>query len=327
MTFFITFLRAVATCLITNSHYTGVYPTDLIANGGLIGDVIFFAVSGYCLYSVKGNFLKWYGKRIWRCYLPVLIITGIFMLLGAYTTQTHNAFWWFVYPTYYHFVASIVLLYIPYYIVMKIDFLKRKIPFIMLAIAIVYLAIYICAYDKSYYHIDNVRQPMIRFLFMESMLLGAYFRQNDERYKNRFSWWMPICLVISFVLYFASKLVFSSKESLAVLQIVNQILIFVLLYFVMRTFCAIDSKLESIPKWIKAVVAFLAAQTLEIYVVQYVIIDKLKGVLPFPLNWLLLTFTIILSAFVLHVVCNLITRFFEWAITTVAKRIKEKRGA
>ena len=47
MVTFITFLRAIAACLITNAHYTGIYPTDLIANGGLVGDVIFFAVSGY----------------------------------------------------------------------------------------------------------------------------------------------------------------------------------------------------------------------------------------------------------------------------------------
>ena len=34
---FIAFLRALAACLITNAHYTGIYPTDLIANGGLMG--------------------------------------------------------------------------------------------------------------------------------------------------------------------------------------------------------------------------------------------------------------------------------------------------
>lgn len=41
MILFIEFLRALAACLITNAHYTGIYPTDLIANGGLLGDVIF----------------------------------------------------------------------------------------------------------------------------------------------------------------------------------------------------------------------------------------------------------------------------------------------
>lgn len=32
MIFYITFLRALAAILITNAHYVGVYPTDLIAN-------------------------------------------------------------------------------------------------------------------------------------------------------------------------------------------------------------------------------------------------------------------------------------------------------
>lgn len=41
MIFFVTVLRALAAMIITNAHYVGVYPTDLIANGGLLGDVIF----------------------------------------------------------------------------------------------------------------------------------------------------------------------------------------------------------------------------------------------------------------------------------------------
>lgn len=113
MIFFITFLRALAACFITNAHYVGIYPTDLIANGGLIGDVLFFAVSGYCLYNIKKmSFLQWYGKRIYRIYLPVLIMTTVYFLLGAYNFKEHNAVWWFLYPTYYHFVASIIVLYI-----------------------------------------------------------------------------------------------------------------------------------------------------------------------------------------------------------------------
>ena len=111
----ITFLRALAACLITNVHYVGIYPTDSIANGGLIGDVLFFTVSGYCLYNVKLPFHRWYGKRLYRIYPPVLIITLVYLLLGTYSLADHNAVWWFVYPTYYHFVASIIVLYIPFF--------------------------------------------------------------------------------------------------------------------------------------------------------------------------------------------------------------------
>lgn len=38
MIFYVTVLRALAACLITNAHYTGIYPVEIIANGGLLGD-------------------------------------------------------------------------------------------------------------------------------------------------------------------------------------------------------------------------------------------------------------------------------------------------
>ena len=81
MIYFATVLRALAAMLITNSHYTGVYPTDFIANGGLLGNVIFFAVSGFCLCNPKQSFPRWYGKRIVRMYPQIWIITALYLLL------------------------------------------------------------------------------------------------------------------------------------------------------------------------------------------------------------------------------------------------------
>lgn len=325
MIFFITFLRALATCLITNAHYTGIYPTDLIANGGLLGDVIFFAVSGYCLYNVKGNFFSWYGKRVWRCYLPVVLITALYMILGFYTLSQHSALWWYVYPTYYHFVASIVVLYVPFFVVMKIDALRRRIPLLMLGIGLVYLLVYVFFYDKSFYHIDNVREPFIRFLFMECMLLGAYVRQNDAKYRNHFSWWYPIVTALLLVGYFASKLVFSRKAELASLQILNQFVIFALLFFLLKTFAGLDEKLEKTPKALKKILSFLASITLEIYVVQYVLIDLIRDLnLMFPINWLCLTALILVSAFVLHFVCQWIIRGVDWCIDKCRRSKKER---
>lgn len=310
MVFFITFLRAVAACLITNAHYTGIYPTDLIANGGLIGDIIFFAVSGYCLANVKMSFPRWYSKRVVRCYLPVIIMTAIYMLMGQYSLEAHPFTWWFIYPTYYHFVASIVVLYIPFYVVMKVDVLKRHIPAVMGVIALAYLVIYVFFYDKSYYHIDVVREPMIRFLFMESMLLGAYFKLNDSKYRNNFKWYNLAGSGVFFLLYFASKLFFSRSDSFMYLQIVNQFVIFVLLYFVFKFVMGIDAKLDRLPAIIKSVVCFVAKMTLEIYVVQYVIIDFIRPILGFPWNWFSITGIILVSATILHFTCEGILKLY-----------------
>ena len=320
MVFFIVVLRALSACLITNAHYTGIYPTDLIANGGLIGDVLFFAISGYCLFNAKKNFPKWYGKRLYRIYPPVLLITLIYFLTGNYTFANNNFVWWFIYPTYYHFVASILLLYIPFYLVVKWKVLRDRIPLIMLSLSLVYVLVYVLFYDKSYYHIDNVREWMIRFLFFESMLLGAYFRKNKEKFENKFHWYLPIASVAIFVLYFASKMFFVKYTQYSSIQILNQFLIFALLFFLFWLFASLDAKLQKMPNILKKVLTFVSSITLEIYVVQYVIIDLIRPYLAFPLNWIAITAAIILSAFVLHVVCELFYKLVDFLI----KKIKEK---
>lgn len=325
MIFFITVLRALAACLITNAHYTGVYPTDIIANGGLVGDVLFFAVSGYCLYNIKVSFPKWYGKRIVRCYLPVLLITALYMALGFYSLSEHSFAWWYIYPTYYHFVASIIILYIPYYIIIKIPQLRKRIPLIMLGIFVVYLVVYIFIYDKSYYHIDTVREPMIRFLFMESMLLGAWFRQNDAKIRNQLKWYLPVILVVTVIMYFASKLLFARVEAISALQIINQVLIFVLLYFILRVFAGLDEKLNRFPKIIKNILGYLAQITLEIYVVQYVIIEQLRSVFGFPLNWFLLTVTILLAATILHYITVGIYKISELVVEKIKTKLDKSK--
>ena len=304
MIFFIDFLKALAACLITNAHYTGIYPTDLIANGGLIGDILFFAVSGYCLYEVRGTFLKWYSKRIYRCYVSVILMTMLYLFLGFYTLQEHNLFWWLVYPTTYHFVASIVVLYIPYYFVMKSSWLRRRIPMLMCAIFTAAFIYYLFGYDKSYYHIDNVREPMIRVLFFESMLLGAWFRSNDSHMQEG-RWWHIPATAVTFLGYFASKLLFSRFPMLSDFQVLNQVLIFALLYFLFKTVSSARMVLECLSEQVKRCIRTISRITLEIYVVQYVLIDLIRPVGMFPLNWILLTGSILLSALLLNrvVVC------------------------
>lgn len=319
MVYFISVLRALAACLITNAHYEGIYPSDIIANGGLIGDIVFFAISGFCLYDIKNpltvkGFASWYWKRLWRIVPPVWIITTIYMLLGFYKVDGPTGFvWWYLYPTYYHFVASIIVLYIPFFFLMKIKMLRNNLPKVMIGIAIVWFAAYLVFYDKSYYHIDSVYEPMIRFLFMESMLLGAWFRSNDGKLRNKRNSWHLIATAVLFFLYFISKLAFSKFSGISSLQIINQVIIFVLLFFIFRAFCGFDKQLEKLPQIIKSCIGFVSKITLEVYVVQYVIIDVIRSLgLFFPVNWLLITASILVSAFILHKCC-------EWIYKSVEK--------
>lgn len=320
MIFYATVLRTLAACLITNSHYGAVYPSDIFAQGGLIGDILFFAISGFCLVNIKTNFFKWYGKRLLRCYLPVIVITIIYMIIGFYRMSDHNFFWWFCYPTYYHFISSIILLYIPYYFVLKIDKLRQRIPLIMLIIGIAYLIVYIFFFDKSFYHIDVVEHWMIRFLFFESMLLGAYFRINDSKFRNKISVKKIIAFIVSLIVYFASKFYFSKFSMFQEFQLLTQITIFVLLFCTFSLFSSIDSKLQKMPNILNKIIKFLAEITLEIYLVQHGIIYYIQELgLAFPLNWIVITLIILIAAFVLHYIIKWIMKGIKFVYSKLLK--------
>lgn len=311
MVCYITVLRALAAIIITNSHYIGIYPTDLIANGGLLGDVIFFAVSGFCLYNVKMNFGKWYLKRIIRVYSAPIIITAVYMIIGWYKLNggISDAVRQFIYPTNYHFVASIIVLYVPFYFVMRIKSLKANLPWLLLLVCAVHILVYVCFYDKSYYHIDTVREPIIRFLFFEAMLTGAYFRSKHSTYAGGFKALTGLICVLIFIMYFASKMAFARYDFLSKYQILNQIILLALLYFVMKCFAGLNERLELVPPKLQGIIKYVADITLEIYVVQYAIIPKIVALeLPFPINWCVVTVSILVAAAMLHFVVNAVNK-------------------
>ena len=328
MIFFIIFLRALAACLITNCHYVGIYPTDVLANGGLLGDVIFFAVSGYCLLNVKKSFPSWYGKRLWRIYPSVIIILVVYLLLGQYSYAEKGLFQYFVYPTYYHFVGSIIFLYIPFYFVGRYEVLKKNIPLIATIVAGAYFIVYFCFYDKSYYHVDVVGEWMIRFLFFESMLLGGYFRYNDEKIRNKFNWGIVVGVTACTFAYYVFKLLLRKVSALIYFQWVSQLLILSALFFIFWLFMSLDKTLEKLPKFIKWCITFVSEITLEIYVVQFPIIFVLRQYMGFPLNWLVITASIVLAATILHYVSKLFTNGVEFVVVKIkdyfSKRKKEK---
>lgn len=302
---FIVLMRAFAAIIITNAHFTDVYPIDLVANGGLLDDVMFFAVSGFCLADTRDNFPLWYLKRFVRVYIPSWVITLIYMLLGAYKlTGINEGVNFFLWPTHWHFVASIILLYIPLFFVSKYMVMNRKNYWrLALGLFVIQLVIYTTIYDHSYYHIDKVREPMIEFLFFQSMLLGLHYRwrcNNEDGVQKPLSVKLSLLVLGLLTVYFASKMLFTKVAYISEYQILNQLALWLLLYFLFQIFMRLESKLKFLEqKNVWKVIKFVSERTLEIYLVQYVILDHLK-IGPFPLNWILLTTAILLSAIVLR---------------------------
>lgn len=308
--FFIDCLRALAAVLITNSHYGEVYPISIIANGGLLGDIIFFAVSGYCLYNIKLDFFKWYKKRISRIYPSVIIVTVVYILLGFYGYgDIKGLFNLLIYPTKYHFVASIMILYAIYYFVITLckKYEKITIDIVFFSTLLIQFVVYLFLYDKSYYHIDSVYEPMIRFLFFEAMLIGAQFNDWKYKYLNNENKEIYKVIVLFFV-YFASKLIFVKYVELSKFQIINQYVILLLMFYIFKYFISMEKRLGEIPRFINKCIKLVSKITLEIYLVQSVLISLFSGYV-FPVNFIVVTLSILISA---YLVCTIKDKFFDF---------------
>ncbi len=308
---FINYLRVVATALITNSHFSEIWPISALASGGLLGNIIFFAVSGFCLYVVKDNFIKWYLKRFLRVY-PVLVVVTLFtIVLGYYHVNSlKDILYLFVYPTNYFFIVWLMILYVPFYIFSFLDTkYKKTIELCLIGTIILWLLTYLLFVDKSTYSIDNVEKPFIMFLYFTSMLMGALFKKHFDKFK-KFKWSNVILLGVSTVVYFASKIAFSRFSGIAPLQILNQFIIVIVLYFTFATFTSLETKLAKIPNKVNGVIKYFGGLTLQIYLVQFVIIRQFKS-LVFPLNLAVVVLLILVFAALTHYVEFLIRKLIK----------------
>lgn len=324
---FITILRAIACILITNSHQEEVYPIRLLASGGLLGDAIFFAISGFVLYSATTKkFGSWYLKRLKRVYPPVWITAGIFLVTGIYGAVSFGRVAeLMIYPTHYHFVASAVIMYAIYYIFMwyvnKKPNKDKAILQISACIIIIYFIAFYTVFDRSYYHIDNVYSPMIWAVYLLTMLAGMYFRIHKEQYLSNSRIWHWVFTAVLAVAYVASKLAVSRGIIPFALQWINQLVLLVLLIGIFRCFIGFEDKLKKFPAVVKAPFHGIADMAFELYLAQAVIIPTYNtGKDTFPYNFLIVISITFLCAWIVHHLTNILLYAFDMLL-------KKKKGA
>ena len=107
-------------------------------------------------------------------------------------------------------------------------------------------------------------------------------------------------------------------DSITFFQIFNQVTLFIALFYMFKCFAGIDSYLERFPEKVKVIISFIAKITLEIYIVQYIIIPKLTFLI-FPINWFVITGTIIISGYLLHLIGSRVSNSIESANRLIIK--------
>lgn len=147
-------------------------------------------------------------------------------------------------------------------------------------------------------HYNEVKCLFIWFLRVR---IYTYFREREERTDNYFIKGVGktsmIC-IFSVILYFAVRIAVP-RFGLFSIQFLTWIAILIALYWIFRWAGSLELYLLRLPAEISRCMSFAAGITLQVYLVQFPIIERFER-LVFPLNLLIITIVIIAAAVVVY---------------------------
>lgn len=300
---FVNWLKAFATIFITNSHYGEIWPISAMAVGGHLGNCLFFMVSGFCMYNIRESFPRWYAKRFLRIYPALWIVATVDFLVGRNSAQGIMAYiHCYLWPTWYHFISSIMLLYIGFYLVRWIQkkWKARTIWFLGI-LAGAFMILYRVAFDRSHYHIDDVYENWVRIQFFGSMLVGVLLREKYDMISEKLHAGHFVRVILLTAAYFLAKILIGRSG----IYVQHQWILPVLQVLLVADMGYVMVKLEkrgffqNVPAWMSRIAAFLSGITLEIYLGQTLIFYWFQD-LPFPVDFIVVTTLIVAYAWIVH---------------------------
>ncbi len=308
-------LKVIAAIFITNSHFQPLYEDVNVglATFGVHGNALFFFVSGFLLMMGferhnNMNFIDWYKARIRRLWPSVFIWVIVAAAFWGQSLSVGKLVW----ADGYWFLQSIAVNYILFYFLLKVlsEYLlsitgegKNIIQIIVFAssfiVSVAYF-FYMPMAEGSPFHTD------FHFVCHFSiMVMGAMIYSNKDKMEcNRIGKDL-VGFIFSFCLYFVLLAVGKGRtDVLYYVQILALIPLHLFIYYAYKvaSYKWTASLFKS--KYIGGVLNIVANLTLEIYVVQFVIITNKWNAL-FPLNILIIFSLICFAAYSLKVMTSL----------------------
>lgn len=293
----ISLLRFIAMLLITNSHFGVLYPNgfSVLATGGAIGNSLFMFCSGYALYasliklkstnkeSETRKMYNWLLKRFLRIY-PSVWLFRLFQILALGATFRISIL---ILPGYW-FLNAILLFYVLFYLIVYY-FEKHLTKFLFLLLIPFLIVFFIQPNLNTEFIVENTgnRDKLHWYYYFAIMLFGALVYKNEAKWVKP-QIWGGVKLLIALVMYYGFKGLILHTE-LYFVQFLTPIFLFpVMIYF--TDFCSYLIKRRMYKKVEKGVV-FLSNITLDVYIVQFIVISFMqhyKFPIGFILAWLII---------------------------------------
>jgi peptidoglycan/LPS O-acetylase OafA/YrhL len=301
MYYAIEYMKAIACLLIANFHSDILFPDEfsILAFGGDIGNNIFFAISGFTLFqSIEktevSKFGGWYKKRFFRLLPILLLFYFLSIVLGTVNIAGFSsAFKAFIFPTIYWFTGAILVFYILYFWIIKMC-PRYCIWGGMLLMIVIHLY-----FDNSF-----VERYCVG---LSAMLVGGLIYQNFEKIRKRaleLKMSAFLFAIVTGVIYVLLKLIYAKApwhSSLIHLSI--GIATVILASEMMILGCSYEKYVKAFSDKHKVIYRFIrviSQSTLAVYLLMglddRIIMWKIRGILPFPLSYVVdLLISIILA--------------------------------
>lgn len=305
---FITLVKALAACLVVNSHFDAIWPISALATGGAVGNCLFFFSSGFLLVGIKQDFASWYGKRIIRIYPALFIMETVSLLFIRHNVPLFGQsgiLASYLLAANYWFFQAIIVFYIAYYIVMRTQ-LKEHLILVGLGIIIIYFLTYVFLIDLSVWSIEKV--PFKWIFYFGIMLSGGGYALRIKKGRMNCNFKLNFVLsIVSFVGFYGFKFCLDKYPRLMEIQFIEHVLLFIFICSLMNILISLEPKLKDLSKKsIWKCVEFVGGLTLEIYLVMDYVTKAFKN-LPFPISLLSVILVIFISAKIMQIVSKYLT--------------------
>lgn len=301
----ISFMRFFATILITNAHLGPLYPPSLqlLSTGGALGNSLFFFSSGYALYlsNREKGFYYWITRRYTRIYPSLWIFIAFCSLLGI----SHYSLIDYIIPPYW-FLQAILLFYILFFFTLK--YFSHSLIYVCLFFLLPFLITYF-ATPHSDWIIENISDNYFLhwYFYYIIMLLGAITASKRLITGN-----VKLILLFLFIIlaiYYGLKIqILHTQTPVYNLQLLLPIFLSLFSLYMFK-FCSYFAKHTHQVKIIK-VISFISELTLDIYIVQFIIMGYFSK-FRFPTGFLLSIIGIISCAYILHLASEHLTKMLR----------------
>lgn len=313
---FIDVIKFIGVLLVLNSHMDAIYPISALATGGAIGNGLFFFASGFLSTNVKLPFGKWYAKRLIRL-LPITSIMALIRILILGRFQISTVFIDVIFPTYYWFVAAILLFDIPLYFLVRGGYCVRYKNQILGILAIIYFVYYFLLLDTSKWVVESAGLTSVAGFFkliyyFGIFLLGAEMHlkidslesKESKQYKERFD--LLLISATSFVIFYGYKVLMDRSVLLLRLQFIEQLLTAITVVSFAYYMYSIEAKLKKCKyEKIKLIVTKISSLSLELFLTQEIVVIFARQ-LKFPTSFFIMIAGTFLTAWLLNMAYNII---------------------